>query len=102
LKKTDDTEFVHLLIENRFYIAHLLSDSLLYLHSDLYSHPDNVSPERYHHKLRMLKAEDDQNFHLVIIKSDLTINTVWILVIKAESWFKRYGITEFRCHFNLT
>lgn len=102
MKTIEETEFVHLIIEGRFYIVHLLSDSLLYLHSDIYSHPDDVSPERYHHKLKMLKLEDDRNFHLVVIKSSFTVNTVWILVIKAESWFKRFGITEFRCHFNLT
>jgi len=102
LKTTEETEFVHLIIEDRFYIVHLLSDSLLYLHCDLYCHPDDVSPERYHHKLRMLKLEDDRNFHLVIINSSFAINTVWILVIKAESWFKKFGIQDFRHHFNLT
>jgi hypothetical protein len=101
LKTTEETEFVYLIIEDRFYIVHLLSDSLLYLHCDLYSHPDNVGLERYHHKIRMIKSENDRNFGLVIIKSDLDTNTVWILVLKAESWFRGSGIVEFNYYFNI-
>jgi len=100
-KKTNETEFAPLIIDGRFYIIHLLSDSYLYLHCDLYSHPNDVSPERYHHKIRIAELKDDQNFQLVIMKSGFETNTVWILVLKAEGWFRNRGIDEFKYYFNI-
>ncbi|MBB6107669.1 hypothetical protein SAMN05421821_101414 [Mucilaginibacter lappiensis] len=99
-KKIIETEFAPLIIDGRFYIIHLLSDSFLYLHCDLYSHPDDVSPERYHHKIRMIKLEHDRNFQLVILKSNFDIHAVWILVLKAESWFRSSGICKFKHYLN--
>jgi hypothetical protein len=100
LKITEETEFAPLIIDDRFYIVHLLSDSFLYVHCNLYSHPGDVSPERYHHKIRMIKLEDDRNFQLVIMNSNFETNTVWILVLKAELWFKKSGISKFKYYFN--
>lgn len=101
LKKTEEIEFVPLIIDDRFYIVHLFSDSFLYLHCDLYSHPDEVSPERYHHKIRIEELKDDKNFQLVILQSNFGIQATWILVLKAEGWFKSLGIKDFKSHYGI-
>jgi len=95
-QKPEEKEFVHLIINERFYILHLLSDSFFYLHCDLYTYPDDIDHKRYHHKIKMLNSKDDKNFQLILIESNLNLNSTWLLVLQAELWFKLLGIKEFR------
>ena len=99
LQNPDEIEFVHLLIDGRFYILDLRSDSCFYLHCDLYSYPDGIDQKRYHHKINMLNVKDDHNFQLILLNSDLELHFLWLLVLKAEVWFKMYGISNFQIYF---
>lgn len=101
-QKSDKIEFGHLIIDERFYILHLLSDSHFYLHCDFYSYPDDIDRERYHHKINMLNVKDDHNFQLILLNSDLELHFLWLLVLKAEVWFKMHGISNFRTYFPIS
>lgn len=98
-QKLNEIQFAHILIEGKFYILHLLSNSYFYLHCDLYSYPDDIDQRRYHHRISMLDPKDDRNFQLIILNSDYDLNIVWLLVLKAEAWFKMHGISNFRTYF---
>jgi hypothetical protein len=97
--KNQQTEFVPLIIDGRFYIVHLLSDSLLYLHCDLYTRPDDVGYERYHHRVEILNPCDDKNFQLVVIQTNIQPSIVWILVLEAALWFRNFGIADFKANY---
>jgi len=100
-KGLNNEDFVHLIIDERFYILHLLSKSSFYLHCDLYSYPKEIDCRRYQHKITMVNPSHDRNFQLILLNSDLELNFTWFLVLEAESWFKIQGFKEFEQIFKI-
>lgn len=81
-------DFILQKIEGHYYIHHLPTQTVFYLHSALYSYPDDIDENRYHHPVKMEQGQQPQ-YYLIINHTGAALSVVWIIVLAAESWFRK-------------
>ncbi|NOW94751.1 hypothetical protein FHW89_001406 [Mucilaginibacter sp. SG564] len=87
-------DFVLQTVDQRYYVNHLPTKTIFYIHSASYSYPDGIDEGRYHHPVRSECAIPE--FYLIVQSSFADLSILWMIVLEAEFWFRNEGLILLR------